>query len=85
MGTLILPTQVKYSTINISKKYKDKVILAINYKAYSTAFGTNALAITLAAERIAEEYNDTLIVIAAVPATEITRASEVADKLKIYA
>ena len=51
-------------------------VLAINFKAYSTAFGQKALEIAKAAEKAAKEYNVEVIVIP--PATELRRiASEV--------
>ena len=59
-------------------------ILAINFKAYPTAFGEKGLAIALAAEHIAAEYRDNLEVIVAVPATEIARISDTVEHVKVY-
>ena len=51
-------------------------VLAINFKAYNTAFGQKALEIAKAAEKAAKEYGVEVIVIP--PATELRRiASEV--------
>ncbi|MEM3973523.1 MAG: triose-phosphate isomerase [Ignisphaera sp.] len=51
-------------------------VLAINFKAYNTAFGQKALEIAKAAEKAAKEYDVEVIVIP--PATELRRiASEV--------
>ena len=61
-----------------------QIVLAVNYKAYPTAFGEKALAIALAADRIAAEYSN-LKIIVAVPATEITRIAEVVEHVLVYA
>ncbi len=60
-------------------------VLAVNYKAYPTAFGEKGLAIALAAERVADNYRGSLRVILAVPATEIARIAEVLDTVSVYA
>jgi len=68
-----------------SKKSSWQAILVINYKAYPSAFGDKGLAIALAAEHVAEEYQGVVRVVLAVPATEISRISEVVDKAVVYA
>nr|WP_048061791.1 triose-phosphate isomerase [Hyperthermus butylicus] len=59
-------------------------ILAINFKAYPTAFGEKGLAIALAADHVAAEYGGSLEVIVAVPATEIVRVSDAVEHVKVY-
>jgi triosephosphate isomerase len=63
----------------------DKPILAVNFKAYPTAFGEKGLAIALAADHVAEEYKGSLDVIVAVPATEIARVSDAVSTVRVYA
>ncbi|KSW12620.1 triose-phosphate isomerase [Pyrodictium occultum] len=60
-------------------------VLAVNYKAYPTAFGSAGLAIALSAEKLAEQYDGIVRFILAVPATEIARISEALDKVVVYA
>ncbi len=90
MGTVLLSglhasLGQKITETNTEKGQGRHVILAVNYKAYRSAFGERGLAIALAAEKIAEEYSDTVRVILAVPATEITRIAEAVDKVVVYA
>jgi len=87
MGTVLLSGLHARSAVQLAVKGEerdDTVILAINYKAYPTAFGTQGLAIALAADRVAEEYGPALTLILAVPATEIARIVEATDKVKVY-
>ncbi len=63
----------------------NKPILAINYKAYDTAFGTKGLAIALIAEKIAKEYAGSIKIILAVPHTEIARISDAVEEAIVYA
>ncbi len=60
-------------------------VVAVNYKAYPTAFGEKGLAIALSADRVAREYEGSIEVILAVPATEIARIVEVVEAAHIYA
>uniref|UniRef100_A0A7C4FDL5 Triosephosphate isomerase n=1 Tax=Ignisphaera aggregans TaxID=334771 RepID=A0A7C4FDL5_9CREN len=57
-------------------------VLAINFKAYNTAFGQKALEIAKAAEKVAKEYGVEAIVIP--PATELRRIAE-AVSIPVYA
>jgi triosephosphate isomerase len=87
MGTVLLSGlhARMVSETKTKKKYDWIAALVVNYKAYPTAFGDKGLAIALSAERVAEEYHGTVRVVIAVPATEITRISEVVDKAVVYA
>lgn len=60
-------------------------MIAVNFKAYPTAFGDKGLAIALSAEKVAKEYHGSVRVIVAVPATEIARISEVVEDATVYA
>ena len=64
---------------------KQLPVLAVNYKAYPTAFGEKGIAIALAAEKVAEEYRGQVRVIIAVPATEIARVADTVDIVTVYA
>ncbi len=59
-------------------------ILAVNFKAYETAFGEKGLAIALSADRVAKEYEGLATVIVAVPATEVARAADALDSALVY-
>ncbi|HID41846.1 MAG TPA: triose-phosphate isomerase, partial [Pyrodictium sp.] len=87
MGTVLLSSLHAYYTSRreASRDYKSAPVLAVNYKAYPSAFGETGLAIALTAEKLAEEYNGIVRFILAVPATEITRISESTDKIVVYA
>jgi triosephosphate isomerase len=62
----------------------DKPILAINFKAYETAFGEKGLAIALASDHVAREYEGSLDIIVAVPATEIARVSDAVEHVHVF-
>ncbi len=87
MGTVLLSGL--HARVVSEAKARDKrdwrAVLVVNYKAYPTAFGDKGLAIALAAEKVAEEYNGSVRVVLAVPSTEISRVSEVVDKAVVYA
>jgi triosephosphate isomerase len=89
MGTVLLSgLHARYTTAkNTSASQADPKlpVLAVNYKAYPTAFGEKGLAIALAAEKVAEEYRGTVRIILAVPATEIARLAEATTTVSIYA
>ncbi len=61
------------------------LVLAVNFKAYTTAYGARGLAVALAADRVAKEYSGSLRVIVAVPATEIARIAESLEEAVVYA
>jgi len=87
VGTVLLSgLHARYIAKSIEDDVTSKTpVLAINYKAYPTAFGEKGIAIALAAEKVASEYRGQLRIILAVPATEITRIAEIADAATVYA
>ncbi|NPA05586.1 MAG: triose-phosphate isomerase [Crenarchaeota archaeon] len=60
-------------------------VVAVNYKAYPTAFGEKGLAIAMSADKVAREYSGSVKVIIAVPATELSRIAEVVEDAIVYA
>ncbi len=62
-----------------------ELILAVNYKAYTSAFGESALRILEAAEKVAREYEGLVRLILAPPATELARLAQAAERVSIYA
>jgi len=88
MGTVLLSgLHARYTsrTGAANDPAEGELVLAINYKAYPTAYGDKALAIALAADRLAEQYRGQVRIILAVPATEITRIAEAVDTAAVYA
>ncbi|HIQ23785.1 MAG TPA: triose-phosphate isomerase [Pyrodictium delaneyi] len=87
MGTVLLSSLHAYYTSRreATRDHKSVPVLAVNYKAYPTAFGETGLAVALTAEKLAEEYDGIIRFILAVPATEIVRISESTDKAVVYA
>ncbi len=88
MGTVLLSgLHARYTTRSggAAPMPKEVPVLAVNYKAYPTAFGEKGLAIALAAEKVAEEYSGQVRIVLAVPATEIARIAEVVDAATVYA
>jgi len=59
--------------------------LAINYKAYPTAYGSRALEIAKAADEIASKYLNTVEIIVIPPATEIKTISQNVEFAKVFA
>ncbi len=62
-----------------------ELILAINFKAYPSAFGSKALEVVKAGEKVAREYRGVVRVILAPPYTELARAIELVEDAVIYA
>ncbi len=62
-----------------------RAVLAVNFKAYPTAFGDRGVAVALSADRVAREYAGAVEVIIAVPLTEIARIAEIVEDAKPYA
>lgn len=89
MGTVLLSgLHAKYAAAAAAAEKAGRKllpVLAVNYKAYPTAFGEKGLAIALAAEKVAEEYRGQVRVIIAVPATEIARIAEAVSEVAVYA
>ncbi len=59
--------------------------LAINYKAYPTAYGPKALEIAKAADEIASKYLNDVEIIVIPPATEISSISQALEFAKVFA
>ncbi len=59
-------------------------VVAINFKAYSTAFGSKGLAIAKAADEVAKELKGLVKVVIAVPATEVYRISTSVEEVVVY-
>jgi len=88
LGTVLLSGLHARYTANTKteeRQHTGPLILAVNYKAYPTAFGDKAIAIALTADRVAEEYSGAIRIILAVPATEIARIADVVDHATVYA
>jgi len=60
-------------------------IVAVNYKAYPTAFGAKGLEIAKEADRIAKEFKGSVKIVLAVPLTEIYRISSSTEEVTVYA
>ncbi len=61
-----------------------ELVLAINFKAYPSAFGSKALEIAKAGDRVAREYRGVVKVVVAPPFTEIRRIVEEAEEAIVY-
>jgi len=61
-----------------------KPILAINFKAYPTAFGSKGLSIAKAANKVFKEFGGNVEIIVAPPATEIRRFKDEVE-VKVFA
>jgi triosephosphate isomerase len=91
VGTVLLSgLSARYTSRKEGDKMGEKVkgdrpILAINFKAYPTAFGEKGLAIALAADHVARDYKGSIDIIVAVPATEIARVSDAVSNVHVYA
>ena len=59
--------------------------LAINYKAYPTAYGSKALEIAEAADEVASKYMNDVEIIVIPPATEIRPISKTLEFAKVFA
>ncbi len=91
MGTVLLSgLSARYTSKERGREeeraaWGGRPILAINFKAYPSAFGEKGLAIALAAEHVAEEYKGSIDIIVAVPATEIARVSDAVTSVHVFA
>ena len=88
MGTVLLSgLHARYTskTSTNTDPGEGELVLAVNYKAYPTAYGDKALAIALSADKLAEQYRGQVRFILAVPATEIARIAEAVDTATVYA
>jgi len=61
------------------------LILAINYKAYPTAYGNKALEIAKAADEVASDFRGSVEIIVIPPATELRAISQALEIAEVFA
>ncbi|MCD6083944.1 MAG: triose-phosphate isomerase [Desulfurococcales archaeon] len=62
--------------MGIKRELREKPLLIVNYKVYTSAFGSRGLKIAVAAEKVYKKLGRNILIIVAPPATELRLISE---------